>query len=680
MKAIKTVSIFDLFILLIACVSYVSILLLVFNTFNALYALLLGPALAYPLLKLLNLNLSFRITKLPYALIGILLIALFFRFQPYLYVPGGQDQGVYVNMSAVYDKTGSTFVTDHVRNKAIESDLKEWYDSANQRSIRIIKKERYEGYHLPGIYLADLTKSLYVFQFYPLHPLWMAIAGKVVGNENRVYSLVFFSLLSIVAFYFLALELSGGNRLSALIVSLLLALNPLHSFFSKFPVTEVVSLSFSSLSFLYLAKYYRHARAGQCYSFYLVLSAMLMGCMFFTHIRGFLYVPFFYFLMIVSLLFEQDDRARKHLVYYFTSVLTLYAVSVLYGLTFSFPYSHDIYNLSFSRFFSSAWHSKLTATILFAIFLLLLIVIFRKQVSHLRKTNLCAFIIEHGNLMCSMAFALVMIMAIYKAYVFSFTDHDVGGRWNLGGQGWASLLSSNLIVAMWYLSPIGLGLLFHYVYRVFPRKNSVELNILVVFLCLAWYFAAVMKYMTPFQYYYTRYLLNDLVPYSLLAISLTLGFLFKEGKLKRIVSLSLTAIIAVNFLYFAAYQFIGKSADGSHSSFQLIEDALNENDLLFLYDLREPHTIVAQTSLSYFYNINVCNLRDPSILDSARGRTFLAKFGDVFLLSQDPLQVPFLRPVRRIQYRQGEFVDSNFIPTTFNYKEGELNLYRVLKP
>jgi hypothetical protein len=252
MKAIKTVSIFDLFILLIACVSYVSILLLVFNTFNALYAVLLGLALACPFWKLFNLDISFHIPKMPYALITILLIALFFRFQPYLYVPGGQDQGVYVNMSAVYGKTGSTFIIDQVREKAIASGLREWYDSANQRSWQLHKKGKYEGHHLPGVYISDSGKSQYVFQFYPLHPLWMAIVGKLFGTENRVYSLVFFSLLSIAAFYFLALELSGGNRISAVIVSLLLALNPLHSFFSKFPVTEVVWLSFSSLSFCYL--------------------------------------------------------------------------------------------------------------------------------------------------------------------------------------------------------------------------------------------------------------------------------------------------------------------------------------------------------------------------------------------------------------------------------------------
>jgi len=59
-------------------------------------------------------------------LLIILLAALIFRVGPYLYLPGGQDQGLYVSMSATYEKKGSTFITDKVREKAIELGLEKY--------------------------------------------------------------------------------------------------------------------------------------------------------------------------------------------------------------------------------------------------------------------------------------------------------------------------------------------------------------------------------------------------------------------------------------------------------------------------------------------------------------------------------------------------------------------------
>ena len=671
-------NVFDVFILLIAGVSYVAVLFLVFNSFNPLYTIITGTFIVCILVKVLGLSIGLYLPKVPYALIVILLIALVLRFQPYLYVPGGQDQGVYVNMSAVYERTGSTFVTDDVRSRAIDSDLKEWYDSANQVHTTMVKKGKYEGVHLPGIYIKNLSNSEYVFQFYPLHPLWMAIFGKFFGTTNRVYSLVFFSLLSITGFYLLARELSGGKETSAIIVSLLLALNPLHSFFSKFPVTEVITLSLSSLSFLYLVKYYSQARAGQSQPFFLVLSALLFGCMFFTHIRGFLYIPFIYFIILVTLLFEQKKQIRKNLIFYAISLFGLYAISVLYGMIFSYPYSHDIYNINMSKLFTSSWPLKVTATILGGIALLLFFLPFRRRMAKFRETNLRDSIVTYAAIILCVAVTLIMLMAIYKTYVFSFTDNYGDARWNIGGQGWDSFVYSNFVVTMWYLSPIGLIMFIYYIYWVFPKNNNVPAMFFVGFLCMAWYCGTIIKYTTPYQYYYARYLLVDVVPYTLLAVSFGLGYLFEKAGWRKTVSMAMISVISLYFLIFALHQFKGKSADGAHAAFTSIDEVVDKKDLLLLYKLYDPHPLVAQTSLSYFYNLNVCNIVKPSILDGKRGKAFLSKFDEVFLLSQAPLSVPSLLPVKGVEYKQGKFQESNFIPTRFYFKGGYLYLYKVI--
>ena len=381
----RSVNLFDLFIFLVACLSFVSILLLVLNRFNPYYAVAAGVALAGIAAKLLRLKIDLSFRGFPLALGIILLGSLVFRAQPYLFVPGGQDQGVYVNMSATYEKKGSTFLVDDVRKKAVKSGLEKYYDAANQFVMfkQNAKKGKYEGIHLPGIHIQDLEKSEYVYQFYPLHPLWMALTGKFFGEKNSVYSLVFFSLLSITAFYLLASVIPGGSQKSSVLVGVFLALNPLHAFFSKFPVTEVVALCFSSLGFYYLIKYYSRPHFNKISIFYLVLSASLFGCMFLTRISGFMYVPFFYFLLVVTILFEKNTTVRNQLSIFFLSIFCLYVLSIAYGLVYSYPYCYDLHKALFSNFFHISWQSKLRWSIIAAIGILFAIFLFRGKLSNL---------------------------------------------------------------------------------------------------------------------------------------------------------------------------------------------------------------------------------------------------------------------------------------------------------
>ncbi len=629
-----------------------------------MWSLIFGFVLAAILSGVLRIKIQLSLRQIPIPLLFILLVALLFRAQPYLYVPGGQDQGVYVNMSATYEKTGSTFLIDDVRKKAIESGLKKFYDSANQ---------------MPGIYIKSLSKSEYVFQFYPLHPIWMAIAGKFTGKDNRVYSLVLFSLLSIVAFYLLAREFSGGNKISSVMVSLLLALNPLHAFFSKFPVTEVVTLAFSSLSFFYLVRYYNQASAGKIGSFYLVLSAMLFGCMFFTHIRGFLYIPFFYFLTLSTILFERNEPARRQLMLCFLSIFVLYALSVVYGMVYSYPYSHDIYNMSFTEVFHSSWQFKLTATILAAGLSVVFAWIFSKQIANLVKIKLLCLVKQNVNTILCFGLILVMAIAFYKAYLFAFTDNYIGGRWGIGGHGWSSLDYSNMLIAICYVSPLAFAIFVYSVFRIFPRKKSVIWTAFLSFLCLFWYYNVIILFLAdPHKYFSARYLLSELVPYTLLATCLVLGDLFRKGRWWKITSLVLTAIIGTYFLYFTLHQFKGKSADGAHLALKSIAEIVGEKDLLLFYDIHSPFFL--KTPLSLYYGLNTCYLENPPELASKRGQNFLANFHQVFFLTTRLLKVPFLIPIKKIQYKQGEFVKSSFIPTKYHYLYSDFYLYKVVNP
>jgi hypothetical protein len=679
----RPVNLFDLFIFLIVCLSYVSIILLVLNRFNPYYTVAAGITATGIFALLFRSKIDPTVSGISAALLVVLVIGVVLRVPPYLYVPGGQDQGVYVNMAETYRQKGSTFLVDSVREKAVASGLGEYYDAENQILVfkQAPKSGEFEGIHLPGIYIKDLGTSQYVYQFYPLHPLWMALAGSFLGEKNSVYALVFFSILSIAAFYLLASIMPGGSNISSVLIGIFLALNPLHAFFSKFPVTEVVALCFSSLGFYYLIKYYSKSNFGKIGAFYLTLSASLFGCMFFTRISGFMYVPFFYLLFIMTLIFEKNAIVRNQLSIFFLSIFCLYALSVAYGLLYSYPYCHDLYKSLFGNFFHNSWQSKLRLVILSAGVILFLVFLFRRKISNLfgRKAFLST-LKKNGSTIFCIVLSAVILLAFYKAYLMGFTDKYAGsGRYDYGGHGFSSVISSNVFVVMTYLSPVGFGLFLYGTFGFFSKRRNIHWFGFILFLAMFWYFFTVMRTLTEYHYYYARYLLSEVIPYSLLAITLFLGYLFHKSRLGKIVSMSLASLIAGFFLFHTCYQFKGKSAEGAYASLKEIKKNVNRNDLLLMCGIGSTLDLVIRTPLSFYFDLNTCNIEKFTDLQTKAGKKFLDKFDDVFFLSKAKPLNRFLAPVKQINYRQGEFVKSKRIPKEYRYNCETLHLFKVAK-
>ena len=160
----------------------------------------------------------------------LILVALFFRLPAYNYIVGGQDEGLYTNIAQHIDKTGGLDAHDRVMQKLEGSKYLHRYLEDN----RIL--EGTPTLYLLGVYARQPGTAHLIFQFYYLFPVLMAIVGGIFGPTSAVYALTFFGVLSIVFFYRVALLLTQSST-AALLAAGLLDLNPLHAFFSKFPVT-----------------------------------------------------------------------------------------------------------------------------------------------------------------------------------------------------------------------------------------------------------------------------------------------------------------------------------------------------------------------------------------------------------------------------------------------------------
>lgn len=655
----RDLKLFDLLTLYVCMTGIAGLLLLVLNKFDSLYSLIIGAFFTVLTVKIFKCRMSFRDERFDLYLLLILLIAGFFIAKPYLYIMGGQDEGIYVNMSSTYEKTGSTFIKDNLR-EALPEDEKEIYDAYNHYGLTGKVEDKYEGSNEPGVFIKDLEKSEYVYQFYPLHPIWMAIFGKVLGEDNRVYSLFFFSILSLVTFFLLAYELSNRKKWPAYIIAGFLALNPLFTFFSKFPVSEIVSIAMSGLGFYYLLRYFQQYKEnGSSQKIFLFLSSLAFFNLFFNHISGFLYMPIFYLFLLIAMLFIDDKSRLRIFVLYALSIFFWYFLSVLYGLKYSFPYSFDIYNFELSRLILFNWKLQLLLTVILLAAILYVVRHFRMYVK-----NLIAKYLPYTLNILVLLIILIIPLNIYDAYNAGIAFGDLK----------RVMLSSAIYITVLYLTPIGL-ILFLFGLNKARKLQEVPNFMFLIFLLLAWYMKIIISVWVGYQYYAARYLFNEVVVYSMLFIALYCGHLLTAEKFKKYFAIAAIAFISIYSIYYTSFQLQGQEADGSNRALKRIAAQIDEKDILM--PTFSGHEIL--TPLKYYFGLNMFIISPQEVGEKDFFNYFLGNFNDIFVLSTKPLSNRNLEIIDIIAYKEGIFEHPGYkIPQEFFYhNQADLYLYKV---
>ena len=669
MNNTKNATALDALVVLIISISFVSIASLALNVFNVHVSVLLGLNLTLLVFGLKKDSWQIKINlKSPHVfpIMVVLAIGLLFRSEPYHYVAGGQDQGVYVSMSQYYDNTGKIFIEDEVR-KNLPDNLKADYDSENS----VLRNKQGQREYAPGVYVQDLENSEYVFQFYQMHPVWMSIFGKIFGDTNRVYSLVFFSLLSLVAFYLLAFELTKRKDL-ALLAGALLAINPLHAFFSKFPVAEVVGLAFTTLSFYYLLKYYNLSKQKIYLPVNLTLSALLMSGMFFTRISGLMLMPFFFIILIMAQIYVDEEKIKKSLTYYVFFVFLIYALSIWYGLVFSNPYSEFIYSFTFKPILGEGWAASLWYGFGLSILLYTVVLLISKYPVKLKVRDY----LSRFRIFIPYLFLGLMIIGLCKVYQLGFNGEHSGfpqlisTGWELQKKGWVALLHWSVFVLFEYLSPFIAVVFFSLIFST-VRKNDAARTLLVLFILLFFVHITFFFWFVRYHYYDARYLVGELLPFVLL---FTIVSLDSVQRFKKI-TYFLVGMGAAYMLVFTTMQFKGKEMHGLHSSMMDITKHVGPDDILILDDMWwQPVPITElKTTLKFYYNIDVIT---AGINDTKFKYHFCDINKDVYSLTSAS-NIPFGELIESIEVKAEFFERTNVIPTRVIHSSASYYLFKV---
>jgi hypothetical protein len=624
------------------------------------------------------------------------LLVLLFRWNPFLYVEGGQDQGVYVSMSAHFARTQGLPVKDKVREKLSAIERTE-YDKLNNRydTENFYVPGRSEGEHQPGIFIGDLSRSAYVFQFYPLHPLWMALAAKVLGAENRVYSLVGFSLLNVLMLSLLAYELSGRKRAPAFIAAGLLAINPMHVFLSRFPVAENLVVFFSASAFYYLLRYLNAREVGPSQVSSLVLSAGAWAGLFFTHIGGFLYAPLVVAVVAAGAVTAGSFGRMLEIAGYAFAVMAAYVLSLWYGMTWSFPYSYGTYvgvlGLGPGTFFVNHWKGMTYVLAILSGGFFYSLWRFRIQI---RSTWTRLALDRMMTIVLLAVLAGTAVFGVIEAYRLGLTSDytlltdprnprstgfDAAGenwayqRSQLSNTGAAGFVHSSLMALAIYVSPF--ILLFALAAVVLKRRTLGIFEIFFLALITWFLVLRVGRGSLTLYYYYGRYLGAELVPYLLVLASIWLYSLLRsEGRLKRIIAGGMLGLALTWEALALAPQYPGGEMLRLDASLRPPIEKIGDHDLVIIAGGAYP---ALRTALGHYYGKNTVVV-DPNTLKAAINQ-YSKHWSDIYILSDsdnlpDLGYIGALTLVRDTYNRGGAY---DVLPTGSSTTEKRYYLFRV---
>lgn len=633
MKEQKKIYLFDLLILAISVFSLLNVILLALEFFYPLLSLGITIILLIIGLFVFKIKINIKDKRFGLLFLIVILLALALRISPNLYLTGGQDQGTYVSLSKQYEINHSLYIKDELR-ESLSENLKEIYDKGNV---------------FLGLKFKDKGTSEYTMPFYPVFPSWMATVGSAIGSDNRIYALTFFSILSIVGIYLLAYEISGKNKKIGLLTSFLIAINPLHVYFSRVPLTEVVSLAFLCFGFYYLIKFYNDYLNNKKNFLLLILSLFSFTALFYTRMSGIFFLPIIILIPLLTFLFSKDKKLLKYFVIYSFS----WIISLLLSYEFYKAFLPDLYRQIIGKRLFDLVSTDTLILLGISLCVVLVTIFFVKKIRE-RLSSILRFIYKYFYVIALLLFFGLIFYELYFYIKDIFVNNDYS---LLSNESLSLLKQQSFLVGLLYLSPFGFAVLpISFVY--FRKRMDVKIVLLIssilIFLIYYWGILRI----TQYHYYFARYQLSELIPLCTILISIFLIGICKN-KVGKIVSISLVSLMSIYFGYFSMIQ-LREYEGANKEKFEEIQELVGKDDLLLV--AKNEFTSFNQIILpiKYYYGVNTFVIYSSSYVAKEEMQEEVKKYDKVYLLTAiNTISAEGIKFVKEIDFQNNYFVHCN---------------------
>jgi hypothetical protein len=202
---------------------------------------------------------------------------------------------------------------------------------------------------------------------------------------------------------------------------------------------------------------------------------------------------------------------------------------------------------------------------------------------------------------------------------------------------------------------------------VFVQNRGPYFKLMLLFLLQFVGSAAFLQWLVPYQYYYARYLLSELIPAGILVAIAGLVALRASVVGRRVATL-LAGTAAAYFCFFSVLQWRGIEADGAYPALAEIAKHLGSDDLLFIKRGSFQRQADIRTPLIYLFDKRVVMYEnDLTIKKYANAsRKSAGSFGGLFVLSSIENDSSSLELVSKTLYREGHFEKAQVVPTRFS--------------
>lgn len=542
------------------------------------------------------LKLSFVPDWAEYLILGIwLIVAAWLFFRPHQYITGAADAGVYVNLGAEIAQNGRTLIKDDF--------LAELNPALYPAFLRPLDNPIAPAYIMPAFFVVGQPNGEITPQFYPLHPVWQAVAFGLAGDlaegvQAELLLVGLWGLLGALAVYFTVRQIAGWQ--TAVLALAGLSLNALQIWFSRYPVSETLSQYLLWTGLWSIGAWLNGRKPHHVWA---LLAGLALGHFFLARIDALFILPVLAILVIWLWLRSKPQPAMGWFLLPFTALVSH---SLLHALTQSRPYFFDLFNFAMRLLVVNqllAW----IGTVL-GIVILIILFRFRGQFGYLARYQR-PFIV-----------AVIAGLFLFTAYLWFIRSgmEPPPPRQDGYSTGLIPQVNhENLVRLGWYLSPLGIWLGIGGIALLMWHVDSQTAVLLAVNLVYAgiylWNIRA-----NPHQIYAMRRYVPSTMPLFIIGGAIVIGWLNTAPK--RWLQ-GLTYLVALLWLGGFAWLARGFITQVDHPNIfpQLAQlSSQFEDDAIIIFN--DPAPIgqgdILGTPLRFIFDHDVLTLRDVAQLDT----------------------------------------------------------------
>ena len=546
-------------------------------------------------------------------------------FRPHEYVLGSTDAGGYMNIGATLARTGAFIIED------------EWTPFLREHAGITLRQQpaawRTEYLQFVGWYIDDNDASRIIPQFFPFHPVLVAVGIALAGLYGGLLVTPLWGVLSLAAVYLLGKE--AFDRNVGLLAAVLLALTATHIYFARYPTTEPLTLLLVFAGLWAFQRMWDEPGASPVWG---IFGGATLGAAFLTRID----LPLVALLLIIFLFlrFWQGKRSPAWTAFTFTFTLLL-AHATFSALFLNWPYTWNTYSSVFRLFIRSPLVTAGSATV--ALLLLATTAILRwNSKLHLSYDSVERLVQARWSRL--LLAWLVVLLSAY-AYFLRPTLEPITTYQNwIGGSSIPILNGQNWVRMGWYLTPLGLLLATLGVVYTLQREQLLRLGFFlsVGILTTIQYVTNILN--TPYHIYAMRRYVPIVIPMLMIYAAVTIVALWRLRPFwaGRLGALVLALTLGAGLVYQARFVLPQRDFFGAVDQLAELNERLKPDALIIISEPAD--SLFADTfgpPLRYIYGHDVATIRR----DEAGVLSFIEETLSYAAERGRPLQLIAVEPV-----------------------------------